>query len=111
MRPVHFEKQGNLGVVTIDNPPINLADNPLFAAFTEVLDEVDSSDVGALLIQAEGDHFGGGGNVKTTFVGVDSKNSGRLLNRGIPFGTRLGGLNIPWVCAVQGFGLSGACEL
>jgi enoyl-CoA hydratase/carnithine racemase len=41
MRPVHFEKQGNLGVVTIDNPPINLADNPLFAAFTEVLDEVD----------------------------------------------------------------------
>jgi len=49
MRPVHFEKQGNLGVVTIDNPPINLADKPLFAAFTEVLDEVDYSDVRALL--------------------------------------------------------------
>jgi hypothetical protein len=101
MRPVHFEKQGNLGVVTIDNPPINLADNPLFAAFTEVLDEVDSSDVRALLIQAEGDHFGGGVNVNTTFVGVDSKNARRLLNRGIPMVTRLEGLNIPVVCAVR----------
>jgi enoyl-CoA hydratase/carnithine racemase len=73
MRPVHLEKQGNLGVVTIDNPPINLADNPLFAAFTEVLDEVDYSDARALLIQAEGDHFGGGVNVNTTFIGVEAR--------------------------------------
>ena len=111
MRPVHFEKQGNLGVVTIDNPPINLADNPLFAAFTEVLDKVDSSDVRALLIQAEGDHFGGGVNVNTTFVGVDSKNARRLLNRGIPMVARLEGLNIPVVCAVQGLCLAAALEL
>jgi hypothetical protein len=75
MRPVHFEKQGNLGVVTIDNPPINLADNPLFAAFTEVLDEVDLFRCSAFSFEAEGDHFGGGVNVNTTFVGVESKNA------------------------------------
>ena len=86
---------------------------PLIAAFTEVLDEIDYSDVRALLIQAEGDHFGGGVNVNTTFVGVESKNARRLLNRGIPMVTRLEGLNIPVVCAVQGLclaaALSGRC--
>src|SRR5260370_2703174 len=111
MRPVHFEKQGNLGVATIDNPPINLADNPLFAAFTEVLDEVESADVRALLIQAEGDHFGCGVNVNTTFVGVDSKNARRMLNRGIPMVTRMEEMNIPIVCAVQGLCLAAALEL
>ncbi len=33
MSSVRFEKQGNVGVITIDNPPINLADNALFSAF------------------------------------------------------------------------------
>src|SRR5258706_3097135 len=111
MRPVHFEKQGNLGVITIDDPPINLADNALFAALTKVLDEVDSSDVRALLIQAEGDHFGCGVNVNTTFVGVDSKNARRMLNRGIPMVTRMEEMNIPIVCAVQGLCLAAALEL
>jgi len=111
MRPVHFENQGSLGVITIDNPPINLADNALFAALTKVLDEVDSSDVRALLIQAEGDHFGCGVNVNTTFVGVDSKNARRMLNRGIPMVTRMEEMNIPIVCAVQGLCLAAALEL
>ncbi len=90
---------------------MRLADNALFAALTKVLDEVDSSDVRALLIQAEGDHFGCGVNVNTTFVGVDSKNARRMLNRGIPMVTRMEEMNIPIVCAVQGLCLAAALEL
>lgn len=111
MRPVHFEKQGTLGVITIDNPPINLTDNPLLAALPNVLDEVDSSDVRAILLQAEGDHFGCGVNVNTTFVGLGSKDARTMLNRGIPIMTRMEGLNIPIVCAVQGLCLAAALEL
>jgi enoyl-CoA hydratase/carnithine racemase len=65
----------------------------------------------ALLIQAEGDHFGCGVNVNTTFVGVDSKNARRMLNRGIPMVTRMEEMNIPIVCAVQGLCLAAALEL
>jgi enoyl-CoA hydratase/carnithine racemase len=73
MSSVRFEQQANIGIITIDNPPINLADDALFSAFEKVLDDVDASDVRALLMQAAGDHFGCGVNVNTTFVGVSSK--------------------------------------
>jgi len=111
MSPVRLEKHGNVGIVTIDNPPINLADNALFSAFVKVLDEVDASDVRALLVQAAGDHFGCGVNVKTTFVGVNSKGARQMLSQGIPICTRLEGLNIPVVCAVQGLCLAAALEI
>lgn len=111
MSSVRFEKQRNVGVITIDNPPINLADNALFSAFAGVLEEVDASDVRALLIQAAGDHFGCGVNVKTTFVGVDSKNARQMLSEGITVCTRLEGLPIPIVCAVQGLCLAAALEI
>lgn len=111
MSSVRFERQANVGVVTIDNPPINLADNALFSAFEKVLNEVDASDVRALLVQAAGDHFGCGVNVKTTFVGVDSKGARQMLGKGIPICTRLEGLNIPVVCAVQGLCLAAALEI
>ncbi len=111
MSSVRFERQGNVGVITIDNPPINLADNAIFSAFETVLDEVEASDVRALLVQAAGDHFGCGVNVKTTFVGVDSKGARQMLSRGIPICTRLEDLNIPVVCAVQGLCLAAALEI
>lgn len=111
MSSVRFEKQGNVGVITIDNPPINLADNALFSAFVSVLDEVDASDVRALLIQAAGDHFGCGVNVNTTFVGVNSKGARQMLGEGIAVCTRLEALPIPIVCAVQGLCLAAALEI
>ncbi len=63
---------------------------------------MEASDVRALLVQAAGDHFGCGVNVKTTFVGVDSKGARQMLGQGIPICTRLEGLNMPVICAVQG---------
>jgi enoyl-CoA hydratase/carnithine racemase len=111
MAPVRFEADGNLGVITIDNPPINLADNPLFAAFADALNAVEPSGVRALLVQAEGDHFGCGVNVKTTFVGIDGKMGRRMLYQGLAMITRMEEMNIPIVCAVQGLCLAAALEI
>ena len=111
MAPVRFEVEGNLGVITIDNPPINLADNPLFAAFAEALDAVEAASIRALLVQAKGDHFGCGVNVNTTFVGLDGKTGRKMLNQGLAMVTRMEGLNIPIVCAVQGLCLAAALEI
>ena len=111
MLPVRFEAVGDLGVLTIDNPPINLADNALFAAFEGALDEVESSNVRALLVQAQGDHFGCGVNVNTTFVDLDGKGGRKMLNQGLAAMTRLQDLAIPTVCAVQGLCLAAALEI
>jgi len=111
MPPVYFETEGNLGLLTIDNPPINLADHLLFTALDAALDEVEASDVRALLVRAKGEHFGCGVNVNTTFVGMDGKSGRKMLNHGIAFATRLQDIDIPVVCAVQGLCLAAALEI
>ena len=98
-------------MITIDNPPVNLADNPLFAAFDETLDAIEAASIRALLVQAEGDHFGCGVNVNTTFVGLDGKTGRKMLNQGLAMVTRMEGLDIPIVCAVQGLCLAAALEI
>lgn len=111
MVPVQFEMEDTLGVITIDNPPVNLADDPLFAAFDKALDEVESSGVRALLVQARGDHFGCGVNVNTTFVDLDGRAGRKMLNQGIAMVTRMQDLNILTVCAVQGLCLAAGLEI
>jgi enoyl-CoA hydratase/carnithine racemase len=111
MAPVRFEVEGNLGVITIDNPPINLADNPLFAALHDALDAVEAASIRALLVQAKGDHFGCGVNINTTFVDLDGKHGRKMLNHGFAMVTRMEGLDIPIVCAVQGLCLAAALEI
>ncbi|MGY4623406.1 enoyl-CoA hydratase/isomerase family protein [Bradyrhizobium sp. USDA 4486] len=111
MALVRFEPEDNLGVITIDSPPLNLADNPMFAALVDALDRAESSGVRALLVQAEGDHFGCGVNVKSTFVGLDGRAGRKMLSRGIEMVTRMETLNLPTVCAVQGLCLAAALEI
>jgi enoyl-CoA hydratase/carnithine racemase len=110
MALVHFEAEGNLGLLTIDNPPINLADRPLLDAFDDALDAVESIKVRALLLRAAGDHFGCGVNVNTTFVGMDGRMGRKMLNQGLAMVTRMQNLNIPIVCAVQGLCLAAGLE-
>jgi len=100
---VKFEKLRNVGLITLDNPPINLVDDDLLLELGKALDDVDSSGVRAVLLHATGDHFGPGVNVKTTFSGVDRRSARKMLTRAIPIALRLEQLDVPIVCAVQGF--------
>lgn len=118
MTSVKFEKLGNVGLITLDNPPINLVDDNLLLELGRALDEVESSGVRAALLHATGDHFGPGVNVKTTFSGVNSTFSGvnskgarKMLTRAIPMVLRLEQLDVPIVCAVQGFCFAASLEI
>ena len=111
MTSVSFEKRGNVGLITLDNPPINLVDDDLLLELGKALDEVDRSEVRAVLLHAVGDHFGPGVNVKTTFSGVNSKGARKMLAGAIPMALRLEQLDLPVVCAVQGFCFAASLEL
>jgi len=108
---VSFEKLRNVGLITLNNPPINLVDDDLLLELGKALDEVDRSEVRAVLLHAAGDHFGPGVNVKTTFSGVNSKGARKMLTGAIPMALRLEQLDIPVVCAVQGFCFAASLEL
>ncbi len=111
MAVVEFHMEGELGILTINNPPINLADDALFVALHDAIDQLEASDARAALIRAEGDHFGCGVNVNTTFVGRSAEDALPMLQRGVNDLQRLERMPIPIICAVQGLCLAAGLEI
>jgi enoyl-CoA hydratase/carnithine racemase len=60
---VAFERHGDLGVVVVDSPPLNLWTPELQADLESALDEAESQQVRALVLRAEGRAFTGGVDV------------------------------------------------
>ena len=58
-----FERDGNVGVIVIDDPPLNLFGSELSAALVEALGEAEGAGIRALVIRAEGNVFTGGADV------------------------------------------------
>ena len=44
--PVRLERDGNVAVVVLDNPPLNLFGADAWRAMVECVDEVGSSEIG-----------------------------------------------------------------
>ena len=63
-RHVGFERQGDVGVVVVDSPPLNLWTPELHADLEGALDEAESENVRALVLRAEGRAFTGGVDVQ-----------------------------------------------
>lgn len=110
MSVVKYEIKGQVGVITIDNPPINLTDDAVMSGLQTVLDLIDAQPPRALMLQAAGEHFGCGVNVNTTFVGVDGDMARKMLGKAIPLATRMEEMQVPIVAAVQGFCFAAALE-
>jgi len=64
--PVRVEREGGLAVVTFDSPPLNLFDEPLSAALTEAIGELETSSPRAVLFRAEGRVVSGGWRAVST---------------------------------------------
>lgn len=111
MAAVKSELRDSVAVLTINNPPLNLFGDSVFDGLNAALDEVELSDARAVLIHAEGDHFGCGVDVRTAFVGKDSSSARKMLADGIETMHRVERLPIPTICAVQGYCFAAALEL
>jgi enoyl-CoA hydratase len=62
-RHVRFERDGDVGSVVVDSPPLNLWTPELQSDLEAALDEADSQEVRALVLRAEGRAFTGGVDV------------------------------------------------
>lgn len=111
MKPVNLVYEGELAIITIDNPPLNLTETSVTNALDNALDEVEKSSARAVLLNAAGDHFGCGVNIKTSFVGVDSTAARTMLGKGVEIMQRMEQLPIPIICAVQGYCFAAALEI
>jgi enoyl-CoA hydratase/carnithine racemase len=107
---VRLERDGNVAVMVLDNPPLNLFSRAVFEAFVARLDEVAESDARALVWRAEGDLFTGGADVNDFQRVVDEGGPGESFGSLLHAAKRLEELPIPTLALAHGLCLTAGLE-
>ena len=103
-----LQRDGDLGVLVIENPPLNLFDGELVAAILAGLDEAEGCR--ALLVRAEGRYFTGGVDVNV-FHGLSEADAAKLTEDLLRITHRLEELPFPTIASVHGLCLTAGLEL
>jgi enoyl-CoA hydratase len=111
-----FERHGDVGVVVIDDPPLNLFGRDLSTAVVEALDEAEGDGVRALVIRAEGKVFTGGADVNV-FDGLTPETADEFIGQLLDLTHKVEAMPFPVIacvhglCLTAGFELSLACDM
>lgn len=103
-----LERDGDLGVLVIDNQPLNLFDGEMVDDILAGLDQTDGCR--ALVVRAEGKYFTGGVDVKV-FKGLSESDATQLTADLLAITHRMEELPFPTLASVQGLCLTAGLEL
>jgi enoyl-CoA hydratase len=103
-----LERDADLGVLVIDNPPLNLFDAELVGDILAALDAAE--DCRALLVRAEGRYFTGGVDVNV-FKGLSAAEAAKLTTDLLRITHRVEELPFPTLASVHGLCLTAGLEL
>jgi enoyl-CoA hydratase/carnithine racemase len=109
--PVRHEREGDLSIVTIDSPPLNLFDENVFMALEEAMDAVEADLPRCVLFRAEGRVVSGGVDVKLFDAIEEPGEAEQLARRLLAIPRRLEVLPVPTVFAAHSLTLTAAFEL
>ena len=111
MSTVRFTQADGRGVLTLDNPPLNLIGQALIDDLLVAIDQIEASeDLRALLVRGEGKVFSAGADVHL-FAGKGAVEMRPLIASFLDLGRRLEGLPFPTLAAVHGTCMAGGFEL
>jgi enoyl-CoA hydratase/carnithine racemase len=104
---VIVEKEGNIGIITLNHPPANSVNWALLEDFEKALDQFEEDkEVRVLIITGAGEKgFSAGFDVSEAAKAKEIGNKGRAL------WTRVERYPKPVVAAINGYALGGGCEL
>lgn len=110
---VALDRVGDVAVITLSNPPLNLFADTSFDELMSCLDEVEGSGARALVWRAEGEVFSGGVDVKYFQRVVDGGPDAATAMAGplIAGVRRLEALEIPTLALVHGLCLTAGLEV
>jgi enoyl-CoA hydratase len=109
--PVRVEHDGDVAVIVLDDPPLNLFTQRTFEALVAARDEVVSSGARAMVFRAEGKVFTGGVDVGKVFAEVPGSEEGaKLAAAGVRDLQALESLEIPTLALVHGLCLTAGLE-
>lgn len=103
-----LERDGDLGILVIDNQPLNLFDADMVSGILGALDEADGCR--ALLVRAEGKYFTGGVDVNV-FKGLSEAGAADLTAELLSITHRIEELPFPTLASVHGLCLTAGLEL
>ncbi len=103
-----LERDGDLGVLVLDNQPLNLFGADMVSGILRALDEAE--DCRALLIRAEGKYFTGGVDVNV-FKGLSEAGATELTGELLQVTHRIEALPFPTLASVHGLCLTAGLEL
>jgi enoyl-CoA hydratase/carnithine racemase len=106
-----FERDGALGTVTLDSPPLNLIGRELIDDLLAAIGEAQAAEgLRALLLRGEGKVFSAGADV-ALFAGMGAAEMRPLIASFLDLGTRIEQLPFPTIAAVHGTCMAGGFEL
>jgi enoyl-CoA hydratase len=107
---VRLEREGDVGIITLDHPPLNLFDAQLMNDLAVQLEEAEGEMLRALVIRADGNVFTGGVDVHV-FDDKTVEQARALFDDLIRMVHKLEGMPIPTIASVQGLCLTAGLEL
>ncbi len=110
---VSWEKKDSIGIITLNNPPLNVLDVNLKSQLSVVLEEIENSlEVTVVIIHGGNKSFMAGADIKNfnslmsnaERAYISSRENHRIFNQ-------VENLTKPVIAALTGFALGGGCEL
>jgi enoyl-CoA hydratase/carnithine racemase len=109
--PVRLERDGDLSVVVLDSPPLNLFDHAMMSSLEEVVSALEVGPGRAVLLRAEGRVVSGGVDVGAVFDGLDRDRGEAFWAEWLAVIGRLEALPVPTVFAAHALCLTAAFEV
>lgn len=110
MTKVRFDQDGEVGIITIADPPLNLFSMRLIEELSAATAVAEKSPIRALLLRAEGDNFSAGAQVDDVFRGLSAAQAERRLSGFREMMQRSEQLPFPTLAAVRGLCLAAGLE-
>jgi enoyl-CoA hydratase len=113
---VRYERDGDIGLVVLDDPPLNLFGAELTNDLVAALEEAEGDMPRVLVVRAEGKVFTGGVDVQE-FAGLSHEQGAALFEDLVKIVHKLEAMPIPTVasvhalCLTAGFELSLGCDI
>ncbi len=109
---VNFCTDGAVGVVLINNPPVNALNAKVMVELKRIIDQLEkNNELRAVILAGAGEkNFVAGADIKE-FPNLTESTGRELSLNGHGIFTRLENLKIPVICAIHGYALGAGLEL
>ncbi len=108
---VEYTKEGTIGIIRMNNPPMNVLSSAVLKELHAILDKIESDNaLDAIIITGEGRAFVAGADI-SEMMAMDPSAAAKFAEAGQGAFDRIQGLKVPVIAAVNGFALGGGTEL